>query len=509
MIISKNKIYSLKKIKNKILIEKKKKKTIVHCHGVFDVLHYGHIKHFKSAKKNGDFLIVSITSDEFVNKGKGRPIFNSVLRAEVLSSISYIDAVYINKDKTPINFIKQIKPHIYFKGPDYRKMENDNTKNIVKEKQAVEKSGGKIKFSNDDTFSSSKIINNHLNIFNEKQKIFIQGISKKYNFEKIKEYVDRLKKLNVLLLGETIVDEYYFGDVLGKSGKEPHLVMHQKDKEIYLGGSAAVANHLSSFCKKVNFLTYIGKDKDSKKFIKKNLKKNIVSNFIFKKDGSSIIKKRFIDIVSNNKLLGVYKLNDSSLDKTNELSLFKKIKKLMKESDLVLVTDYDHGMISAKNAKIISSKKNFFCLNAQINASNLGYHSLRKYNNIDVLVINENELRHELRDRVSEIKKLGLRLLKELKIKILVVTRGNNGAILINNKSSMIECPAFASKIIDKVGAGDAMLAIISMCLKAKIPNDLSLLLGSLAGADSVENIGNSSFINKDKLMRQLEFLIK
>ena len=68
------------------------------------------------------------------------------------------------------------------------------------------------------------------------------------------------------------------------------------------------------------------KDKDSKKFIKKNLKKNIVSNFIFKKNGSSIIKKKFIDIVSNNKLLGVYKLNDSSLDKTNELSLFKKIK---------------------------------------------------------------------------------------------------------------------------------------------------------------------------------------
>ena len=70
MIISKNKIYSLKKIKNKIIKKKKKKKTIVHCHGVFDVLHYGHIKHFKSAKKNGDFLIVSITSDEFVNNGK-------------------------------------------------------------------------------------------------------------------------------------------------------------------------------------------------------------------------------------------------------------------------------------------------------------------------------------------------------------------------------------------------------------------------------------------------------
>jgi rfaE bifunctional protein kinase chain/domain/rfaE bifunctional protein nucleotidyltransferase chain/domain len=506
---TKNKIFSLEQLKNKIFLEKKRKKTVVHCHGVFDVLHYGHIKHFKSAKKNGDFLIVSITSDEFVNKGKGRPIFSSLIRAEVLSSISSIDAVFINRDKTPINLIKQIKPNIYFKGPDYKKMANDNTKNIIKEKQAVEKYGGLIKFSNDETFSSSKIINNHLNILNGKQKLFIQNISKKYGFKKIKEYVDRLKKLNILLLGETIIDEYYFGDVLGKSGKEPHLVMSQKDKEIYLGGSAAVANHLSSFCKKVNFLTYIGKDKDSKNFIKKNLKKNIVPNFILKKNGSTIIKKRYIDIVSKNKLLGVYKLNDTSLDKTNELLLFKQIIKLMRKSDLILVTDYDHGMISAKNAKFISNKKNFFCLNAQVNASNLGYHSLRKYNNIDVLVINENELRHELRDRVSEIKILGLRLLKELKIKILVVTRGDNGAILLNKKSSAIECPAFASKIIDKVGAGDSMLAIISMCLKAQIPDDLSLLLGSLAGADSVENIGNSSFINKNKLMRQLEFLIK
>ena len=102
---TKDKIFSLEQLKNKIFLEKKRKKTIVHCHGVFDVLHYGHIKHFKSAKKNGDFLIVSITSDEFVNKGKGRPIFNSLIRAEVLSSISSIDAVHINRDKTPINLM--------------------------------------------------------------------------------------------------------------------------------------------------------------------------------------------------------------------------------------------------------------------------------------------------------------------------------------------------------------------------------------------------------------------
>ena len=139
----KNKIFNLEQIKKKIQIEKNKNKKIIHCHGVFDVLHFGHIKHFKSAKKLGDFLVVSITSDKFVNKGKDRPIFNSDIRAEVLESIQTIDAIYINKDKTPINFIKQIKPHIYFKGPDYKKMKIDNTKILLKKK-----SSGEIRWKN-------------------------------------------------------------------------------------------------------------------------------------------------------------------------------------------------------------------------------------------------------------------------------------------------------------------------------------------------------------------------
>ena len=205
MNLKKNKIFTLEQLKHKILSERKKNKKIVHCHGVFDVLHFGHIKHFKSAKKYGDFLVVSITADEFVNKGKGRPIFNYSIRAEVLAAIEEIDAVYINKEKTPINLIKQIRPSIYFKGPDYKKMKNDKTKNIIKEKIAVERAGGLIKFSSDDTFSSSKIINSHLNIFNERQKKFIQSISKKYDFNKINGYVEKLQNLKVLLLGETII----------------------------------------------------------------------------------------------------------------------------------------------------------------------------------------------------------------------------------------------------------------------------------------------------------------
>ena len=114
-----------------------------------------------------------------------------------------------------------------------------------------------------------------------------------------------------------------------------------------------------------------------------------------------------------------------------------------------------------------------------------------------------------MRDKIGNVEKMALKLIKDLKINRLIVTRGNSGAILIKKNGKSVYCPAFANKVIDKVGAGDAMLAIISLCLKIKIPNDLALFLGSLAGATAVENIGNSKFINKDGLLRQIQFSIK
>ena len=137
------KIFNLEELKKKISVEKKKGKKIVLCHGVFDLLHVGHIKHFKSAKKSGDFLLVSITSDQFVNKGPGRPVFNHNLRSEAISSLECVDAVFINNFQTPVNLIKLIKPNIYFKGPDYKDYKNDISGQIQKETAAIRKVGGK------------------------------------------------------------------------------------------------------------------------------------------------------------------------------------------------------------------------------------------------------------------------------------------------------------------------------------------------------------------------------
>jgi rfaE bifunctional protein nucleotidyltransferase chain/domain len=126
------KIYNIDQLKLKISQLKKERKKIVHCHGVFDLLHVGHVKHFETAKSLGDYLVVTLTSDKYVNKGPSRPIFNQDLRCEFISALSCVDAVCISDYQTSETVIKIIKPNFYFKGPDYKVNKNDKTKNIYK-----------------------------------------------------------------------------------------------------------------------------------------------------------------------------------------------------------------------------------------------------------------------------------------------------------------------------------------------------------------------------------------
>ena len=337
----------------------------------------------------------------------------------------------------------------------------------------------------------------------------LQTISKKYSLQSINKIFEKAQKLKVLVIGETIIDQYNFCEALGKSGKEPYLALKDLYFENYLGGAAAIANNLAEFCKEIKLVSMIGEKQEHINFIKKKIHSKIDTIFFRKKNSPTILKKRFIDNITKSKLFGIYSINDDNISKKDDEAISKYIKKIINKFDLIIISDYGHGFISNKTALKICSKKRFIALNAQINASNIGYHSLQKYKNINSIIINETELRHELRNKNGDIYALSKQLKNKLKTKNLLVTRGKNGAILINDKNQLIECPAYANNVVDRVGAGDSMLSIISLLVKIGAPHDLSLLLGSFAGAASVESIGNSTFLKKKNFLRHLEFALK
>ena len=269
-----------------------KRLKVVLCSGVFDLLHLGHIYYFREAKSKGDILIVSLTTDKFVKKGPGRPIFKFNQRAEALSALEDIDFIIENNNRNTVDNIISIKPDIYFKGPDYKTFKDDVTGNIKKESDSVKRFGGKILFSKSETFSSSNLINTYFNFFSKKQSQFIKKIKEKHNFIGIRSKINDFKKLNVLVIGETIIDEYLFCEALGKSGKEPVLVYNEKNTERYLGGAAAVANNISDFTNNITLLSYLGEKKTNlDQFILNNLKKNIKFKFV-RKNNSVTIKRK-------------------------------------------------------------------------------------------------------------------------------------------------------------------------------------------------------------------------
>ncbi len=500
------KIYSLKdfKIKNEIL--HKSKKSIGLCHGVFDLLHLGHIRHFQEAKKKVDILIVSLTEDKFVNKGPGRPVFTQFERAECLASLEIIDYVVISNEISAINSINLIKPKLYFKGPDYKNNKEDITGKIHLEKKALKKNKGNIFYTTDDKLSSTILLKGYINFLSSKQKDSINKIKKSYDLKSISNLIDSFKKVKPAVIGETIIDIYQFTDTLGKSGKEPVLVLKKKFFERYLGGAGAICRHLSSFVNKAYLLSYLGEKQEELNFIKKNLGKNVIFDFIKKKNSPTIIKERFIEEYSKRKIFGAYSLNDSNINVKEEKVLSNKLDYVSKSSDLYIVSDYGHGLISKDFAKKILSKRKFVAVNVQINSSNIGYHSLQNYKNANCIIINENELRYELRSKTEKIENLLKLLSKNLKLHFLVVTRGDSGAILYDAKNNKFHySDAFANKVIDKVGAGDAMLAILAICLYRKINCDLTLMISSLCASQSVNSIGNKKAINKITLLKELE----
>jgi rfaE bifunctional protein kinase chain/domain/rfaE bifunctional protein nucleotidyltransferase chain/domain len=484
-------------------------KKIVHCHGVFDLLHVGHIKHFKEAKTFGDILVVSITPDKFVHKGPGRPAFSTYHRLEALSELESIDYVVANDWPTAIEIIKIIQPNVYCKGPDYKNHSDDLTGKISEEEGAVKSFGGEIKYTDDITFSSSSLLNKFGNIYSKEQELFIRNIRDKYSFEMIQKRVEDISPLKVLIIGETIIDQYIFCEALGKSGKEPVLVLRDLETQEYLGGSLAIARHLSSFCENVSILSYIGENNEYKSFIEDNIEENIALNFFNKSNSPTIVKRRFVDDVDGKKVLGVYSINDELLNENEEDKFIESFDKLAKEHDLVIISDYGHGIITPKIAKHISNSDKFVSLNAQINAANIGTHNIRKYHDVNCLIINESELRHELRQRDGDAQEMAAILKNMVNSKYIAVTQGKDGAFLINGIKVNERSPGFATRVIDKIGSGDALLAILSVCLYNNLDEKLSLFIASLAAAQSVETVGNSVPVSKIKLLKTISHLLK
>ena len=160
-----NKTKEIEELARELAILRDQGKKIVHCHGVFDLLHIWHIRYLEQARGMGDVLVVTITPDRFVDKGPHRPAFTETLRVEALASLSLVDYVAINKWPTAEETLRLLRPHIYVKGSEFKNTSGDMTGKIAQEERVVQEIGATLALTEDIVFSSTNLINRYLSNF--------------------------------------------------------------------------------------------------------------------------------------------------------------------------------------------------------------------------------------------------------------------------------------------------------------------------------------------------------
>lgn len=480
-------------------------KSIVQCHGTFDLIHPGHIVHFEESSEQGDILVVTITGEKWVNKGPGRPHFNDILRSRTLAALEMINYVVIIPHSGAEEAIDCVKPNVYCKGIEYKNPNNPVTANVHNDIKIVAEHGGKVEYLGSIVYSSSKLINNHFNHLPSRIKDFTKRLSKVCTHQQFSSIVDDFSKLKILIVGDIIFDKYSYLNVQGLTSKNRILSGRFIREEIQAGGALAVFRHIKQFTNHVKLVSLIGIEP---------WVDGLLDNYINKSDQlivrhadfTTIIKQRFTELPSHgkelSKLFSINYISELLPGKQLQAKVLNQIAQEINNFDLVVIADFGHGILNELTCRYIQDTASCLSVNCQTNSNNHGFNIInKKYDRADFFSLDQQEILLSCAKKEISYEQELKKLSKSLGSTYSWLTRGAKETIGVKRNHS-ISCPTLESIIIDTIGAGDAFFALVSMAAKLDLPLELSTFIGQLGGAQAVRILGNSEHISKQKLLK-------
>jgi cytidyltransferase-like protein len=503
------KVLELQELAEKIGGLKVRGKKIVHCHGIFDILHIGHIRYLEQAKQMGDVLVVTVRSDRLASRGDRPAEFDERARSEMVASLRFVDYVSISGLSAAADVIRLLKPHIYVKGAEFKTRPVDAA-DAEDEAKALLEVGAALAYTADESsFRTSRMINKYLSQFSDEVKEYMRVFGQRWSKEQVLRVIENMSGLRVLVIGDTILDEYQYCDAIGKSSKDPVLALKYQSHDLFAGGVLAVANHVANFSGSVQLATVIGEKDSHEEFIRSQLNPAIDVHFVVQDNAPTLIKRRFIEAYSLNKLFEVYVMDSSGLSHAKNSRLRRWLEKCMPQYDVVIAADFGHGAISDDLVKTLATHSPFLAVNTQANAGNRGFHTVSRYPKADFACIAEHEIRLETRTLNGDLKPLMDGLARKLKCRQFVVTKGRNGALVRDAIGDFIQVPSFARNVVDRVGAGDAFFAVTAIAASQSVPSEIIGFIGNAVGSLAVEIVGNKKSIDKRSIRKFISDLFR
>ncbi len=462
--------------------------TVVMCHGVFDIVHPGHLRHLMFAKEHADILVASLTADEHIKKANIRPYVPEQLRALNLAAFEFVDYVVIDRNPTAIQNIELLQPNYFAKGYEYAGNANEKTR---EELAAVEAYGGEILFTPGDVvYSSSALIEaSPPNLAVESLMVTMDqyGVS----FSQLYGALDAFKGVKVHVVGDAIVDTITQTTLIGGNTKTPTPSVQIQGHTDYVGGAAIVAKHMRSAGADVIFSTVLGNDAAGELVIRELTDAGI--DVRAEIDTTRPTTNKNAIVASGYRLLKIDAVDNRSISTrvlgriTNDL--FKS------EADIVVFADFRHGIFNRDTIPqlICAIPPDAFKVADSQVASRWG--NILEFQGFDLITPNEREARFALGDQDSVIRPLASRLYNEANCKSLILKLGERGVLAhrskIGEQHDFYVVSSFVDQVVDAVGAGDAMLAYATLAKKTTGSDLIAAILGSLAAAIECEVDGN------------------
>ncbi len=480
-------------------------KDSVLAYGHFNTIHPGHIRYLKYAKKQGKNLFIALMGDKSLNDSFTFK-FNQKDRSNALSLIGIADKIILLDANELSLAVEKITPKLLILGKEF---ESSSEEEIVKSINIQRKADRRFSFYGGEiTYSNSELLNGIGSEIEAKRKKEFSAACLKNNIylETLYESISHWKNTNLVVIGDSILDQYVACEALGMSAEAPVIVVKELESKNFIGGAGIVAGHISSLGANCTLISVIGDDQNGESLRNKLIEAGIKDGLEIDSERPTTFKKRYV--VDNQKLFRVSKLEQFQINSKIEEKIINRLEQIAPDIDGIVISDFVYGVVTEnvlKAINLIAEKYSLMLFGDLQCSTQVG--SITKFNNFTLVCPNEREARIAMQDKDSGLEYLSNKLLSLTKSEKLIMKLGPQGFIAYekdtNGQYFSQSFPALSVTPIDLTGAGDSLLAVMATGLSSKQPMMQTAAIGSCMAAIAVETLGNTP-IDLDKLREKI-----
>jgi rfaE bifunctional protein kinase chain/domain len=469
------------------------------CYGHFNLTHPGHIRYLQYAKTLVGKLVVAIVSDKELDEDSFGQHFSEEERAESITNLQIVDYVVILNELTLNELIDVMKPEVLVLGKEFEKKQ---PKKISLAIDAANKKGKVVFHAGEIHYSNSNLLYENVSNIESSNRSKLSSICKDYDItlNTLQSRLNSFSGSKLVVIGDTIVDNYVACDALGMSAEAPVLVVKELENREFIGGAAIVASHVAALGAKCHYISVTGKDECSNMVFKSLVEQGITTNLIVDLSRPTTYKTRYM--VDNQKLFRVSRIKDHKISKNIEQEIIDRLTILAPDIDGIMISDFVYGVITQNILDTISNLSSQFNIKLYGDlqcSSQVG--DVSKFRGFDLITPTEKESRIALSDNESGIEWIANTLMDHTNSKNMLIKLGSDGFIAYGNTKSSLErqnFPALTVNPVDVTGAGDSLFAVMSVAISSGANLMEASIIGACMASLTVREVGNTPIeVNK------------